>query len=63
MATERQRQIRELEYRLRLRYNKKKEMVETQIIRLRQQVAIITNISIGGIIVILLLLLYIQWLK
>lgn len=63
MATEQQRQMRELEYRLRLRDNKKKEMVERQILSLRQQVAIITNICIGGTIVILLLLLYIQWLK
>jgi hypothetical protein len=59
MTTEQQRQMRELEYRLRLLDNKKKEMIERQIISLRQQVAIITNICIG----VLLLLLYIQSLK
>jgi hypothetical protein len=38
-------------------------MDERQTISVRQQVAIMTNICIGATIVIMLLLLYIQWLK
>jgi hypothetical protein len=63
MVTEQEREMLELEHRLRQRDNQRKAIDQRNIISARQQAAIMANICIGAAIVMLLFFIAIQWLS